>query len=375
MKVLHVYRTFFPDPPGGLQEAIRQICISGQRFGHESRVFTLSPNPDPNHIERSGIHILRSRSWISPVSCDIGGPDAFMLFRKLAKWADILHFHFPWPLLDFLNITLEKSKPRLMTYHSDIVRQKFIAKIYAPLMWRTLRSMDRIVATSPNYVETSPVLSCKQLQGRVSVIPLGIDENHYLTGSADEIDNDKCTDSFQTPYILFIGALRYYKGLDILLHAATAFHGDLVIAGTGSEHDFLCTLKQNLNLKNVHLIGQVSEAKKIRLLKGCSALVLPSQLRSEAFGMSMVEASIFSKPLISCEIGSGTSFVNKHNESGLVVPAASARDLANAMNQIFHDQVLAERLGTGARARYERLFSGSILGASYSRVYGEILAR
>ena len=51
MKVLHVYRTYFPDSQGGLEEAIRQICLNTQSEGVESRVFFLSKNPRPKLVE------------------------------------------------------------------------------------------------------------------------------------------------------------------------------------------------------------------------------------------------------------------------------------------------------------------------------------
>ena len=47
-KVLNIYKTYFPDPPGGLQEAIRQICLSTSKEFIENTIFTLSPQPEPN---------------------------------------------------------------------------------------------------------------------------------------------------------------------------------------------------------------------------------------------------------------------------------------------------------------------------------------
>ena len=52
MRVLHVYRTYFPDTQGGLEEAIRQICASTKVHGVENRVFMLSRNPQPAIINR-----------------------------------------------------------------------------------------------------------------------------------------------------------------------------------------------------------------------------------------------------------------------------------------------------------------------------------
>ena len=179
MKVLHVYRTYFPDPPGGLQEAIRQICLSTQPLGVKNRVFTLSPSPLPETIKRYEAKVVRSKSWAAPASCDLGGIESLRKFSIQAKWADIIHFHFPWPFADILNLLVQSKKPKIMTYHSDIVRQRVLGKLYTPLMRHTLQDMDAVIATSPVYVETSPVLSKYVSPDHIKVIPLGINEESY----------------------------------------------------------------------------------------------------------------------------------------------------------------------------------------------------
>jgi rhamnosyl/mannosyltransferase len=99
--------------------------------------------------------------------------------------------------------------------------------------------------------------------------------------------------------------------------------------------------------------------------------VLPSHLRSEAFGMALVEAAMFGRPMISCAIGTGTSFVNQHEVSGFVVASESPAALAAAMNTLLSDEALARRMGRAARARYEQLFSGAALGEAYAKLYRE----
>ena len=81
------------------------------------------------------------------------------------------------------------------------------------------------------------------------------------------------------------------------------------------------------------------------------------------------------RPLICCEIGSGMSFVNAQNETGLLVPPENEQALAGAMNTLLNDPELAARLGQGARARYERLFSGGPLGREYAALFRELAAR
>ena len=82
IKVRHVFKTYFPDTVGGVEEAIRQIIRSSSSFDIESRIFALSPNPNPSLICIDGIKIIRSKSWLSPASCVLGGIDSFKKFNQ-----------------------------------------------------------------------------------------------------------------------------------------------------------------------------------------------------------------------------------------------------------------------------------------------------
>lgn len=372
MRVLHVYRTYYPDLPGGLQEAIRQIALSSAHFGVESRVFTLSPDPHPAEIDRLEARVIRCRSWAAPASCDLGGIDAFRRFSEMTKWADLIHYHFPWPFADLLHHVVRPKTPAVMTYHSDIVRQRWLGRVYAPLMQGMLRGMRAIVATSPPYAQTSPVLADTEHRDRVRVIPLGIDEGSYPQLGDDGVLHRLSLDEGE-PFFLFIGVLRYYKGLHTLVQAAASVNAKVVIAGTGPEHVALQAQVCKLGLQNVVFAGQISDAEKVALLQRCRVFVLPSHLRSEAYGVVLVEASMYGKPMVSCEIGTGTSFVNLHDETGFVVPPESPVALAQAMNALLGDGVLAENFGHAARRRYEALFSGPALGRAYAQLYQDVL--
>lgn len=371
MKILHSYRTYFPDPPGGVAEAIRQICLATAENGVNNTIYTLSPNPVPPIIKRVEGNVVREKSWISPASCDIGGLSSLTKFREQVKRADILHYHFPWPFADVLHGLTRHKPPSIITYHSDIIRQRFLGLAYSPLMWNMLKSMSVVVATSPNYARTSPILSHPDIRARVRIVPLGIDEHSYP---------DEDNSIFQRinllsgdPYFLFIGVPRYYKGIHTLIQAAKLVNVQIVIAGSGVEIFELKKLVGDLNLKNIIFSGFVTDSEKVALLKNCLALVLPSHLRSEAFGMVLIEAAMYGRPMISCEIGTGTSYANLHEESGFVVPPESPTELANAMNCLLADNALVAQMGLVARNRYEKLFSSVALGKAYMSIYQELL--
>ncbi len=371
MKILHSYRTYFPDPPGGVAEAIRQICLATSKNGVKNTIYALSPNPVPFVIKRLEGDVVRSKSWIAPASCDIGGVAAFATFQNQVKNSDILHYHFPWPFADVLHSLVRHAPPSIITYHSDIIRQRLLGLAYSPLMWSMLKSMKVIVATSPNYARTSPILSHPDIRSKVRVVPLGIDENSYPDG--DNLIFKKINLSEGDPYFLFIGVPRYYKGIHTLIQAAKSVDAQIVIAGSGIEILELKNLVKELNLKNIIFSGFVTDSEKVALLKNCLSLVLPSHLRSEAFGMVLIEAAMYGRPMISCEIGTGTSYANLHEESGFVVPPESPEDLANAMNSFLADIALVTKMGLVARNRYEELFSADALGKAYTLIYQELL--
>lgn len=375
IKLLHVCRTYFPDSHGGVEEAIRQIStsVSGIAVSVETKIFALSINPQPSEIVKPEALVVRCLSLAAPASCDLGGISTFRRFAELAEWADVIHYHFPWPFADLLHLLIRPKAPAVMTYHSDIVRQRWLGRAYAPLMHFMLKSMDAIVATSPAYATTSPMLSNPAHRDRVRVIPLGIDEHTYPHHGDDRI-LQRLGIAVDEPFFMFIGVMRYYKGLHTLLEACGQVNARVVIAGTGPKHAELQQQAQDLGLKNVIFAGQVTDAEKMSLLKQCLALVLPSHLRSEAFGMVLVEAAMCGKPMVSCEIGTGTSFVNLDGQTGFVVPPESPQDMAERLNLLLSDRALTERLARAARLRYESHFSGPALGRAHVQLYKEVLS-
>lgn len=378
MQVLHCYRTYFPDSQGGGQEAIRQIMLSTQAEGVGNTIFALSPKPYPPVIERAEGVVVRRRSWAAPASCDLGAWDAVRCFGQLARAADVIHYHYPWPFADFLHMTSgARRKPAVMTYHSDIVRQRVLGFIYHPLMASMLRSMDAVVTTSDAYARTSPTLRQFVQPDRLAVIPLGIVEASYAPALADarSISLTERFGLYSNGYFLSLGVLRYYKGLYTLIEAARGVDVQIVVAGDGPMRSELERAAGELPAGRIRFLGHVSDAEKMALMQGCRAFVLPSHLRSEAFGMVLVEAAMLGRPMISCEIGTGTSYVNLDQETGMVICPEDARALASALRRFLADESFGLQCGRRARARYDLLFSGAALGRAYLNLYQGVVSR
>jgi rhamnosyl/mannosyltransferase len=130
-----------------------------------------------------------------------------------------------------------------------------------------------------------------------------------------------------------------------------------------------------LQLSNVDFVGPVGDEDKVALLTLCHALTFPSHLRSEAFGISLLEGAMFGKPLITAEIGTGTSFVNADGETGLVVAPDDRGALRHAMQTLWDDTPLASRLGKSARQRFETLFTANHMVDDYVDLYRRLCSQ
>ena len=366
--MLHVYRTYFPETQGGLEEVIRQICLNTRRHGVESRVLCVSRSVSPRVVRRPEAVVYRSKLHVEVASCSVS-LQALPMFRRLLNWADVVHYHFPWPFGDVLHFAAKVRLPAVVTYHSDIVRQRFLAQLYAPLMTRFFKAVERIVCTSPNYFATSSVL--RRFEDRVDIVPIGLDPASYPAVVQSEVDATRT--EYGEGFFLFIGVLRYYKCLHILLDAIQGAPYRVVIVGSGPTEAELKRQAADLRLDNVVFAGQVSDETKVALIELSRGVVFPSYMRSEAFGVTLLEGAMYSKPLISTEVGSGTSHVNIDGETGLVVIPASVKALRQAMDQLHDRPDVARLMGARARQRFDRLFNGQLMGDRYADIYAELI--
>tara|TARA_Y100000815_G_scaffold131302_1_gene118524 strand:- start:5020 stop:6129 length:1110 start_codon:yes stop_codon:yes gene_type:complete len=368
IKVLHFFKTYCPDTMGGIEQVIFQLAEGGAAYGNAPEVLYLSPR-GAARSETVGHHVAhRSKLDLHLASTGLSW-SAISDFAELADQADIVHYHFPWPFMDVAHFAAGIRKPSVVSYHSDVVKQKLLLKLYAPLMHRFLGSVDRIVAASPNYVETSPVL--QRHSDRVSVIPYGLDRSTYPTPSEERLDYWR--GRLGERFFLFVGALRYYKGLDYLLEAVRGTDMTVAVVGTGLEEPRLHEQAQQSGFGNLHLLGCLPDEDKAALLTLCQAFVFPSHLRSEAFGISLLEGAMYGKALISCEIGTGTTFINVADETGLVVPPRDPLALRQAMLRLQDEPELAARMGDKAALRFEQLFRADSMLSAYADLYRELV--
>jgi rhamnosyl/mannosyltransferase len=285
-----------------------------------------------------------------------------------------VHLHFPYPAGEIANLLVGRARRTIITYHSDIVRQRRILQVYAPLLRCVLSRADRIIATSEPYLRSSPFLQA--VQDRCQVVPLGIDVARFAAPSRDAAAVRAVAGVAATaPVVLFVGVLRYYKGLDTLVSAMSLIpDAHLVIVGDGPMRDAIRSMTTEMGLTGrVTLTGQVDDATLEAWYSASDLFVLPSNVRAEAFGTAILEAMAAGLPVVSTEVGSGTSWVNQHGVTGTVVRPNSPSELAVAIRELIQDPARRRALGASGHARVRDTFSVQAMVDGVDAVYQQAL--
>lgn len=361
MKILHVYKDAYPESFGGVETFINSLCCELSKKKIYNTVVSTS-NKNKSYIINKFYNLIFFKRNFEIFSTPLSIKMFFYILRE-EKNFQILHFHYPYPLIDLL-IFFINSKKVVCTYHSDIVKQRFINIIFKYFTFYFLKKIHTIVSTSKNYLKTSLVIS--KFKSKTKIVPIGIkDEKNKKKYSLDKLK--------KKDYILYIGANRYYKGIDVILDAAKIDKNiNFFLCISGRNIDKLKKKISRFNLDNVSLFENINNNKKNFFLKNCRCLILPSIHRSEAFGIALLEALMFKKPIISTNIGTGTSFINKNNETGFVIRSKNSEALYKAIRKIYIKNKYHE-MSKNAYKRYKKFFTLDKMTKNYLKIYKDII--
>jgi glycosyltransferase involved in cell wall biosynthesis len=368
VRILHLYKDYYP-VLGGIESHIGLLAESQARAGHEVTVLVTSRTSHTQREVRNGVTVIKAGRMVEAASTPLS---LSMPWQLLRERPDITHLHFPYPPGEVSQWPHIGRRPTVLSYHSDVVRQRRLLWLYRPAMLRILQRVDRILVSSPNYLESSEVL--RSLRSHCAVVPFGIEQARFrnVTGEAAQRIYDRYGPG---PWVLFVGVLRYYKGLSFLLEAMKDVHARLMIVGDGPEGPALRKATEALGLTGqVVFVGAVPDSDLPAYYQAATVFCLPASERSEAFGLVQVEALASGIPVVSTELGTGTSYVNQHDVSGLVVPARDSTALGKALERVLSDAALQERLAAGALGR-ARAFTADRMMADIEAVYAEVLSR
>jgi rhamnosyl/mannosyltransferase len=364
MNIIHIYKDYYP-VLGGMENHIRQLAEAQALLGHQVTVLVTNTAGRTVRETMNGVHVIKAARQVNVQSAPLSAAFPSLVQQETAN-CDIVHLHAPYPPGEACNLWFGRGKRTIITWHSDIVRQKTLLRLYAPLLRQVLRRADCILPTSAAYARSSPWL--RQHLDKCVAVPLGVDANRFSATPSGMARTQQIRAELlahwpshkTTPTILLsVGRLRYYKGLDDLIRAMPMLPNALaVIAGRGPMETAWKALATELGVADrVYFPGDVSDADLPSLYRAADLYVLPANERAEAFGIAILEAMASELPVVCTEVGTATSWINQHNQTGLVVPAKSPDAIAKAIEHLQNDPDQRRRMGNAARQRIEDEFT------------------
>jgi rhamnosyl/mannosyltransferase len=330
IRILQVNKLYFPHI-GGVEKVVQRLGEGLAQKGYSITVLACGPKTEEKELNGVHLQLVKTSFYISSAPFSFSFPH---FYRKLAKEADLIIHHFPDPSGELAELLVNADRPKIVLYHSDVVRQKAFKPFYDLETRIFLSRAKYIVATSPNYAQTSPILS--QFKEKVRIIPLAVDTDFFTPeGPVHPILSKIRQEGFSI--VLYVGRFAYYKGLEYLIKAVPLLPQNVkvVLVGDGEEKLKLLSLVKELHLEErVIFIPPVKDEELPSIYRGADVFVLPSIARSEAFGLVACEAMACGVPAITTEIGTGTSFYNVNGKTGLVVNPREPDELKQAIQRI-----------------------------------------
>jgi len=275
----------------------------------------------------------------------------------------------------FLALALLPAFPTLVvTHHSDVVKQRLLARVFAPVERRVHDRSALILSDSEAYVRGSSIL--QRSATKVRALPLGLDLTPFLQPTAAALAwGARLRTDLGQPLWLTVGRLVYYKGLTTAIDALAKLPGRLLVIGTGPmEAELRAQAEARRVGDRIEWAGQVHPDKLIGAYQAATALWFPSNARSEGFGLVQVEAMASGSPVINTDIPhSGVAWVSRHGESGLTIPVNDAGALVAASRRLLDEPGLRDRLSRGAVARARREFDDMAMARLSLALYGQAI--
>jgi glycosyltransferase involved in cell wall biosynthesis len=368
MKVLLVNKLYYPHI-GGVENHVR-ILANGLRA--EVEVEVLAANEQLKTVTEfiDDIKVIKVASFGRLKSAPLAPGLATQLKRMPS---DVYHYHFPNPTGELAYLMAQPKGKLVVTYHSDIVRQKTLLKFYKPFLELFLNRADRVLVNSPNQIEGSQYL--QRIKDKCVIVPFGLNNDWLMPTKKIEEQAAIIRKKYGPKIALFIGRLIYYKGVDYLIKAMKHVEGKAIIVGEGPLENELKKLAEECGVTDkVDFVGFAKQDELAAYYHACDIFVLPSIEPSEAYGAVQLEAHACGKPVICTDLPTGVPFVNQDGYTGLVVPVRDEISLAEAIERLLSNDSLRVKLGAQAKERFEKEFTDKIMVERIKKVYKDVTA-
>lgn len=380
MRVLHVGK-FWPPYPGGIESASRELCAALVAEGVEVDVLAHGSPPSwrVRTLEDQGIavHLAACPAQLAYAPLSPGFP---LLLGRLIRERrpEILHLHLPNPSAFWvLAVATARRLPLVLHWHADVPLAevpravRLFYGLYRHPEQALLRRAARIICTSPDYRDGSPVLA--PWLDKTRVIPLGVAP--VPAPAASEREAAAALWRGSGLRVLAVGRLSHYKGFDVLIEAlAEVPEARLLLVGAGECGAALQRQVRERGLEGrVHLAGALSDALRDGAYAAADVFCLPSIARSEAFGVVLLEAMRAGLPVIATRVpGAGMNHVLDGGEAGVLVPPGDVAALAAALRELAADPARRQRFANAGHARWRDAFTLARSARAVRDLYAEL---
>lgn len=371
MKILHLSKYYHPYR-GGIEKVIKELSEAAVAHGHQVTVICANEKNERSEEDVNGVRVVRLPLMLTLFSQPFT-PSVFREIGLEVEKCDVVNVHTPNPLFELALLRVKTTKPVVITYHCEVYKTRALSNLYQPISQALLARADRIIVGTTFHIDHSRLLG--GFKDKCEIIPFGIAPKYSDIAEATRARVEEIRQKYGN-FFLFAGRMVPYKGVDYLLRALVKSESSrVVLIGSGKMLEEWKTLSRQLNVHSrAHFLGGVtSDDEFAAYMHASRALILPSINEAEAFGLVLLEAMSCGKPVITTNLNSGVRFVNKANETGLMVPVMDASRLAEAMEKLKNDETLYAQMAQNAKAHFLEHFLISTCSERYESVYKSLL--
>jgi rhamnosyl/mannosyltransferase len=375
LRVLHLGKYWHKD--GGIETHVKSLCQGLASAGAQVVDLVSAVSQKGSRFEHDDYTVVESSSLGVYFSTSIA-PQMVLDARRLhaEEPFELVHLHFPDPMSHLVSMALPAHIPRVITWHSDIVNQRRLLKLYQPFQRREIMRAKAIVAATPSHFTSTTQIPAIYPAMQKHVIPYGMDFG-WLELTPDMAAHAQTIRAQAAGRFMVFALGRHveYKGFDVLLRAMQHSNAFLFLGGDGPLTPALKALAQQLGITDrVYFAGRLPETALAAYYRACDVFCLPSVTPNEAFGIVQIEAMACGKPVICTQLNNGVNDINPHMHTGLTVPASNPNALAQAIGQLQHDQELMQLLGRNAQQHALEKFSMSYMVKQHMNLYAYVLS-
>ena len=340
MKLLHLYRAFYPEIEGGIPYLIKKF-LEFPEIIISNDVLVASRDPTNSIFGR----IISTKSYGSLFSIPLS-PRYFSTALRILSSYDIIIAHTPYPIANLILLFTRKNQKKIIFWHADIIKNKIFKFILRPLITYSLHKSDAIIVGHNRIIDSTKIL--QKFEKKCFVIPFPVDGDKFFCEQSNKIVNR----------VVACGRLVKYKGLSNLIQAAKHLNAEFIIIGEGPERHNLENEIIKLGLeKKIKLVGQISDDDKIAYLKSAAIFVFPSITEQETFGIAQLEAMAAGCAIINTNIRTAVPLIARDKLEALTIEPNNPTQLANNIQLLLNDNQLRLDLANAGIERVKKDFS------------------